>query len=548
VILPLSFFLAVTIPDLAQLKQMEARFAPVEMRVDTSSLSPGDRKALVKLIEAARLVDDIFLTQLWSGNQAMYARLREDTTPLGKARLDYFWLNKGPWSDLDDYAAFLSGAPPRKLPGADFYPEDMRREEFEAWVKTLPEAARRDAEGFFTVIRRDAAHHLTVVPYSQEYRADLTRAAQLLHEAARLTDNESLRRFLNLRADAFLSNDYYASDVAWMDLDAPLDITIGPYETYNDELFGYKAAYEAYVNLRDDRETERLKSFADHLQEIENNLPIERRYRNPKLGALAPIRVVNQILSAGDGAHGVRTAAYNLPNDERVVQEKGSKRVMLKNVQQAKFHAALEPIAARVLPKAAQADLSFDSFFEHILAHELSHGIGPHQIQVAGRSTSARQELKELYSAIEEAKADITGLFMLQYLFDHGMGGGAAAEHRLYTTFLASAFRSLRFGLTDAHGKGMALQFNYLEDKGAFVANADGTFAVDWEKIKPAVRDLTHDLLTLEAEGNYAGARRMLDTLGVVRPGMQKALHSLRDIPTDIRPVDVTADEVAPVR
>ena len=533
----LAFFLAVTIPDLAQLKQMEARFAPIAMRVDTSGLSPGDQKALAKLVEVAGLIDHIFLTQLWSGNQAMYARLKQDATPLGKARLDYFWLNKGPWSDIDDYAAFLPDAPPRKLPGANFYPEDMSREEFEDWVKTLPEAKRREAEGFFTVIRRNAVHQLTIVPYSQEYRLDLMRAAALLHIAAQLTNNRSLRRFLNLRADAFVSNDYCASDAAWMDLDAPIDITIGPYEVYNDELFGYKAAYEAYVNLRDDRETERLKSFAGHLQEIEDNLPIEARYRNPKLGAQAPIAVVNEIVSAGDGAHGVRTAAYNLPNDERVIQEKGSKRVMLKNVQEAKFHAALEPIAARVLPKAAQADLSFDSFFEHILAHEMSHGIGPHQIQVAGRSTTARQELKELHSAIEEAKADITGLFMLQYLFDHGMGGGAAAEHRLYTTFLASAFRSLRFGLTDAHGKGMALQFNYLADKGGFVANADGTFAVDYARIKPAVRDLTHDLLTLEAEGNYTGARHLLDTLGVVRPGMQRALDSLKDIPTDIVPV-----------
>lgn len=523
-----------TIPDLSQLKQMQARFAPVEMRVDTSGLSPGDRQALAKLLDAARLIDRIYLNQLWSGNQAMYARLKKDTTPLGAARLEYFWLNKGPWSDLDGHAAFLPGAPPRKVPGADFYPEDMQREEFEAWAKTLPESGRREAEGFFTVIRRDAARHLTAVPYSREYGHHLARAARLLHQAARLTDNQSLGHFLSLRADAFLSNDYYASDVAWMDLDAPLDITIGPYETYNDELFGYKAAYEAYVNLRDGRETERLKSFADHLQEIEDNLPVERCYRNPKLGALAPIRVVNQIVAAGDGAHGVRTAAYNLPNDERVVSEKGSKRVMLKNVQEAKFHAVLEPIAARVLPLAARADLSFDAFFEHILAHELSHGIGPHRIHVAGRPTTARQELKELYSAVEEAKADITGLFMLQYLFDHGMGGGAAAEHRLYTTFLASAFRSLRFGLTDAHGKGMALQFNYLADKGAFVAR-DGTYAVNYEKIKPAVRDLTHDLLTLEAEGNYAGARQMLDTLGVVRPAMQKALDSLKDIPTDIR-------------
>ena len=247
--------------------------------------------------------------------------------------------------------------------------------------------------------------------------------------------------------------------------------------------------------------------------------------------------MVNEVYAAGDGAHGVRTAAFNLPNDERVVHEKGSKRVMLNNVQQAKFESILTPIAARVLPKAAQSDLSFDSFFTHILAHELSHGIGPHQIQVAGRATTPRQEIKELYSAIEEAKADVTGLFMLQYLYDHGLEHSPEAERQLYTTFLASSFRSLRFGLSDAHGKGMALQFNYLSDKGAFVANTEGTFAVDFAKIKGAVRDLTHDLLTIEARGDHGGAKKMLETLGVVRPSMQRAIDGLKDLPTDIDPV-----------
>jgi hypothetical protein len=325
-----------------------------------------------------------------------------------------------------------------------------------------------------------------------------------------------------------------------MDLDAPLDITNGPYETYNDELFGYKAAFEAYITIRDERMSNDLKSYASHLQEVENNLPIDARYRNPKLGAAAPIRVVNEVYAAGDGAHGVRTAAFNLPNDERVVHEKGSKRVMLYNVQEAKFESALKPIAARVLPGSEQPNLSFDSFFAHILAHELSHGIGPHQIKVDGRDTTPRQELKELYSAIEEAKADVTGLYMLQYLSGHGKlpGGGEQYEHRLYTTFLASAFRSLRFGLTEAHGKGMALQFNYLADKGAFVAQPDGTFTVDFTRIKGAVRDLTHDLLMLEATGDYKGAKRMLDTLAIVRPAMQRALDGLKAIPTDIDPVN----------
>jgi hypothetical protein len=272
---------------------------------------------------------------------------------------------------------------------------------------------------------------------------------------------------------------------------------------------------------------------------VENNLPIDARYRNPKLGAAAPIRVVNEVYAAADGAHGVRTAAFNLPNDERVVQQKGSKRVMLKNIQQAKFDLNLKPIAARVLPPEAQRDLSFEYFFMHILAHELSHGIGPHQIQVNGRATSPRQELKELYSPLEEAKADVTGLFMLQFLFDRNlMAHGPGAERELYTTFLASAFRSLRFGLTEAHGKGMALQFNYLTDHGGFTARPDGTFAVDFSKIKDAVRALTHDIMTLEAEGDYAGARHMLDTYGVIRPPMQHAIDNLKSIPVDIDPVN----------
>ncbi|MBZ5623291.1 MAG: hypothetical protein LAQ69_31900 [Acidobacteriia bacterium] len=527
---------ATVMPDLAQLKQMSARFAPVKLKYEESGLSSGDRAALPKLVEAAKVLNPIFMDQLWSGDRALYEKLQKDTSALGKERLHYFWLNKGPWSDLDGHAAFIPGVPERKPLGANFYPEDMKREEFEVWAKTLPPAARAQAEGFFTVIRRNAAKQLTAVPYSKAYAADLQKAARLLREAAALTGNPSLKTYLTLRADAFLSNDYYASDVAWMDLDAPLDITIGPYETYNDELFGYKAGFEAYITIRDDRETDRLKTFASRLQEVENNLPVDARYRNPKLGAATPIRVVNEVYAAGDGAHGVRTAAFNLPNDERVVHEKGSKRVMLKNIQEAKFQSNLTPIAARVLAKPAQDDLSFEYFFMHILAHELSHGIGPHQIQVGGRDTTPRQEMKELYSAIEEAKADVTGLFMLQYLFDHGLAHSPAAERQLYTTFLASAFRSLRFGLTDAHGRGMALQFNYLADKGAFVANSDGTFAVDFAKVKGAVRDLTHDLLTLEAQGDYAGARRMLDTLGVVRPAIARALDGLKSIPTDIDP------------
>ena len=545
-----------SVPSLAQLEKMAGRFAPTPIRVETAGLSFGDRQALVKLVEAARILDQVFLKQLWSGNPELYARLQKDQTPLGKARLHYFWVNKGPWSDIDDFRAFLPGASARKLPGANFYPEDMTKQDFEQWAAALTPEDQERAKGFFTVIRWQdkKAGSLAMVPYSEEFKDELTRAAGLLRDAAGLTENESLKKFLSTRADAFLSNDYYESDLAWMDLDAPLDVTIGPYETYNDEVFGYKAAFEAYISLRDDGETTKLAAFTQHLQEIENNLPVDPQYRNPKLGAAAPIRVVDEIISAGDGAHGVQTAAYNLPNDERVVQQKGSKRVMLKNVQEAKFHSVLLPIAMRTLSKAAMVDVNFSSFFTHILAHELMHGLGPHQITLEGRSTTPRAELKELYSAIEEAKADVTGLFALQYMMDHAsdlklgmvLPSDDAAQRQLYTTFLASAFRSLRFGLNDAHGKGMAVQFNYLMDRGAFVEHGDGTFTVDMSKIKGAVQDLDHDLLTLEVEGNYSGAKEMLDRLGVVRPVLKRTLDRLEGIPTDIEPIFVTAEELAP--
>ncbi|MGB7554591.1 MAG: hypothetical protein WBM04_09460 [Candidatus Korobacteraceae bacterium] len=546
--------LATKVPDLTQLQKMTARFAPTELNVDISSLSEGDRKALVKLVEAARIIDDIFMMQYWSGDLALYAKLQKDTTPLGKARLHYFWINKSPWSELDNNTAFIPGVPEHKLPGANFYPENMTKEQFESWVKTLAAKQQEQAKGFFTVIRSDGKSGFQIVPYSEAYKADLTRAADLLKQAAALSDNATLKRFLNTRAAAFLSNDYYESDVAWMDLDAPLDITIGPYETYNDELFGYKASYEAYVNVRDEEESAKLGAFSKNLQEIENNLPIDPKYRNPKIGTQAPIRVVNEVMSAGDGNHGVQTAAYNLPNDERVIAEKGSKRVMLKNVQQAKFDKTLIPISRVVLGGDEQDRVEFEAFFTHILTHELCHGLGPHQITVNGKPTTPREQLKELYSAIEEAKADVTGLFALQYMLDHAQAMGLAdvlkpnhsSEKQLYATYLASSFRTLRFGLNDAHGKGMAVQVNYLMDKGAFVMRPDETFAVDYSKIKDAVRDLTHDLLTLEAEGNYAGAKKMLDTLGVLRPEFKRALDKLGDIPVDIEPIFVTAEKVAP--
>lgn len=546
-----------SMPDAADLEKMAGRFAPIPLQVDTSALSAGDKRALVKLIEAARVLDHLFMQQLWSGDLALYQELQQDRSALGRARMHYFLINKGPWSEIDEYSAFLPGVPAKKPAGANFYPEGMTKDEFEAWFRQLSPEAREHAEGFFSVIHRDADRKLRAVPYSAEYKVDLARAGRLLREAAALTDNVTLKTFLTRRAEAFKTNNYFASDMAWMDLDAPLDITFGPYETYNDELFGYKAAYEAYINVRDDEASARLAFLGQHLQEIENNLPEDAQYKVARLGAAAPLRVVNEVFAAGDGAHGVQTAAYNLPNDDRVVQQKGSKRVMLKNVQEAKFKSILMPIAQVILPADAQKDLSFDLFFTHIVAHELCHGLGPHQIEVGGRDTNPRMELKDLYGAIEEAKADVTGLFALQFLMtqadeknsrgDAGpLAHGADAERQLYTTYLASSFRMLRFGLQDAHAKGMAIQFNYFLDHGAFIANPDGTFRVDIRKMKDAVGSLDRVFLTLEATGDYAGTKRLFASMMMLRPEILQALERLKSVPTDIEPLYVTADALAP--
>ncbi len=530
------------LPDQAKLEAMAARFVPTEITADLSKLSPNDRKVLAKLIAASQLIDGIFLRQAWTGNPSMLLDLAGDESAEGRARLHYFLINKGPWSRLDHNAPFVLGAPP-KPEGAGFYPPNATKAELEAWIKSLPEAEQKRAKGFFTVIHRQADKKFTIVPYNIEYEGELTKAAALLREAAAAATEPTLKKFLTTRADAFLSNDYYPSDVAWMELTGAIEPTIGPYEVYEDEFFNYKAGYEAFITVQDEGETAKLQKFAGELQEIENQLPIDPKYRNPKLGALAPLVVVNEIFAAGDGNHGVQTAAFNLPNDERVTREKGSKRVMLKNVQDAKFAKVLVPISKLVLSPADQKNLSFDAFFTHIVVHEMMHGLGPHNIKVNGRETTARQEMKEAGSALEEAKADISGLFALQHLIEKGVVD-KAIERSLYTTFLASSFRTLRFGINEAHGRGMALQVNYLLDQGGFVANPDGTFSVNQEKIKAGVEGLTREIMTLQAEGSYEKAKALLDRLGVVRPEVQKALDKMGDIPVDIEPKFTTAEQL----
>ena len=520
-----------------ELAKKIARFAPTTLTADLSKLSARDRQALNKIIAAAKLLDPLFLRQVWSGNEALQAKLVADHTAVGRQRLHYFLIMDGPWSRLDSNEPFIEGVPHEKPPHANFYPDDITKDGFNSWLNGLPGSEKEKATGYFYTIRRDANGKLTTVPYSQEYREFLEPAAKLLREAAALTTNATLKDFLAKRADAFASNDYYASDVAWMDLDAPIDLTIGPYETYEDELFGYKAAFEAYVTLTDAVESSKLKKFSQHLQELENNLPLDAQYRNPKLGASSPMRVVNEVFASGEGNNGVQTAAFNLPNDERVVKEKGSARIMLKNVQDAKFNKVLIPISREVLTVAQQRNIAFDSFFTHILMHELMHGLGPHNITVDGQATTVRLQLKDKYSSIEEAKADVTGLWALQFLIDKGVID-KQMQRTLYTTYLASMFRSVRFGLTESHARGVAMQFNYFTDEGAIKFDErTNKFSVDNAKIKEAVRKLTHELLTIEAEGSYDKAKAILDKYSLIRPPMQGALDRLVKVPVDIEPI-----------
>jgi hypothetical protein len=530
------------VPDEARLRAMTARFAPVDIGADVSALPESERRALVKMIEASRVLDGLYLRQVWGGNEALLLELLADRSPLGQARLHAFLLDKGPWSSLDHGAAFLPGVPP-KPESANFYPAGATKADVEAWMKGLSEADRVAAQGFFTTIRRAPDGKLVAVPYSVEYQGDLARAAELLREAAAATTQPTLRVFLEKRAAAFLSNDYYESDVAWMELDASLEPTIGPYETYDDGWFGYKAAFEAFIAVRDEKETAKLARFSSELQWLEDRLPIDPARRNPKLGGMAPIRVVDVVFSSGQGNSGVQTAAFNLPNDEKVVAEKGAKRVMLKNIQKAKFEKALLPISKVALAPADQANVDFEVFFTHILMHELMHGLGPGSIKVGGRDTTVRLELEETYGAIEEAKADISGLWALQQLVDKGVLD-RSFERTMYTTFLASAFRSIRFGIDEAHGRGQVLQLNHLLDAGAFRVAPDGTFSVDAAKVKPAVTALTRELMTLEAEGSYAKAKAILERLAVLRPETQRVLDRLKDVPVDVEPRFVTADEL----
>jgi len=416
----------------------------------------------------------------------------------------------------------------------------MTKVEIEQYVAAHPNK-KEELEGLFTIVRRDGTDFVGV-PYHAYYRDFLDPAAAALREAAALTNNASLKTYLTKRAAAFLSDDYRDSDMAWMDLEGPIEVVIGPYEVYEDNLFNYKASYESFVTVVDAPESAKLAAYARALPDMERNLPEPEAYKNTSRGTESPIRVVQEIYTAGDARKSVQTAAFNLPNDEVVREKKGSKKVLLKNVMDAKFRQSGRPIALRVLDPSLVNDLSFDAYFNHTLFHELSHGLGPGFVTLrSGERVEARKPLKELFSTIEECKADILGVWNLEYAQQHNLLT-SFNERQLFATYAGLMFRTLRFGTGDAHGRGMAVQWNWLRERGAIVS-AGAKFTVDFAKMRDGVKSLATELLTIEATGDYNRANALLAKYGHDTPEMDAVNRGLTDIPIDITPVFPAAGE-----
>ena len=515
-------------------KKEIANFSPTELKYDDSILDDRQKIVVEKLYRASKIIDDIFLNQVYSKNEQIKAKLMSENTKDAKLRLQLFNIMFGPFDRLEHDRPFIGNEP--KPLGANFYPEDMSKEEFESWIKNHPE----DEKAFtseFTMIRRDDKN-LVAIPYSQYFKDQLTKISDILKDAAGYTDNPSLKKYLLTRADAFLSNDYYESDMAWMDVkDNDIEVVIGPYEVYEDGLYNYKASFESFVTIRDPEESKKLEVFKKYLRDMELHLPIPMEYKNLERGSESPISVVNEVYTAGDTKAGVQTLAFNLPNDERVRKAKGSKKVMLKNVAQAKYDKQLIPIAKIVLEPDQLQYVTFNSFFTHSLMHEISHGIGPGFIKVNGRETEVRKELKETYATLEECKADILGMYNNVFMIEKGVFP-KTFEKETYVTFLAGIFRSVRFGINEAHGGGNAIIYNYLLEKGGYEYNSTAQqVKVNFSKIDHALTELANLILMIQAKGDYHAAKGLIERYAVNSPSMRILVEKLVNIPVDIKPV-----------
>jgi len=498
-------------------KKLE-KYVSVKLTTDINKLSENQKKMIPILIEVADIMDGIFWQQAYGDRQKV--SLFSDTK-----RAEFFNINYGPWDRLDGNKSFVHGVGEKPL-GANFYPTDMTKEEFEQFDDSTKTS-------LYTLIRRDNEGNLTTVPYHLAFAEEVKRASDLLVEASNYADNDALKSYLLARSEALLTDDYYQSDMLWMDMvDNQIDIICGPIENYEDQLFGFKAAHEAYVLVKDMEWSERLAKYASMLPELQKNLPVDPKYKSEKPGTDSQLAAFDVIYYAGDCNSGSKTIAVNLPNDEQIQLQKGTRRSQLKNAMKAKFDKILVPIAAELIDEQQQQYIDFDAFFANTMFHEVAHGLGIKNT-INGTST-VRESLKEHASALEEGKADILGLYMIRQLHEKGEVEGDLNTY--YTTFMASIFRSIRFGTSSAHGKANMIRFNFFKDQGVFNRSAEGKYTIDFEKMTDAMNALSAKILQLQGDGDYVGVAQLVESETKIKADLQSDLDRLAEkgIPVDV--------------
>jgi len=496
-------------------------YTDFSLQSDLSHLSENQKAMVAKLIDASKIMDDLFWKQAFGEDKQSFLAQLDDEKVRQFADINY-----GPWDRLNGDEVFLSGYKEKPL-GAGFYPADITKEE-------LNNADVKDKTGLYSLIKRDELGNLYSTPYSEEYAVELAQAAKLLRDASKLADDKEFANYLNLRADAIQSDDFQASDFAWMDMkNNPIDVVIGPIENYEDQLFGYRAAYESYVLIKDLKWSERLAKFAAFLPELQKGLPVDSKYKQEVPGSDADLNAYDVVYYAGHSNAGSKTIAINLPNDEQVQLEKGTRRLQLKNAMRAKFDKILVPIAEQLIVPEQRKHITFDAFFANTMFHEVAHGLGIKNT-ITGKGT-VRQSLQEHASALEEGKADILGLYMVEQLLKKGeITEGTLEDY--YTTFMAGIFRSVRFGASSAHGKANMIRFNFFAQEGAFSKNEDGLYSINMDKMGDAMAKLSRLILTLQGDGDYEKVDQLIATHGDIKAELAKDLEKLSkaNIPVDV--------------
>ncbi|CAI9429655.1 Peptidase family M49 [Candidatus Ornithobacterium hominis] len=504
--------------DISMAKVEPEKYADFTLNTDASQLSKGDQKMLPYLFEVAKIMDELFWYEAYGKKEALLNYLKGD-------KEKFAVINYGPWDRLNNDAPFIKGIG-AKPAGANFYPTNMTKEEFEA-------ANLKDGKSLYTFVRRDMNGNLYTIPYHEMFPKEIERAAKLMEKAAQFAETKDFRTYLLKRAQALRTDDYYESDLAWMNMkDNHLDFIVGPIETYEDQLFGYKASHEAYILVKDQEWSKKLEKYAQFLPELQTNLPVANEYKAEKPGSDADLNAYDVIYYAGHSNAGSKTIAINLPNDERVQLEKGTRRLQLKNAMRAKFDKILKPISELLIDPKQRKNVTFDAFFANTMFHEVAHGLGIKNT-INGKG-SVRQSLKEHASALEEGKADILGLYMVNQLVNKKELEGDIKDYM--TTFMAGIFRSVRFGASSAHGVANMIRFNYFKEKKAFTQNADGTYTLNYENLKTAMNDLSKEILTLQGNGDYNGVAALVEKYGKIPSGLQTDLDRLnqKGIPVDI--------------